>query len=336
MSPRKLKAAILGFGGIGHFHAANYVGQEDCELVAVADNAPEQLASSKMTINLGESGETDLSQLRKYPSYEALVRNEELDFIDICIPTDLHAKYAVKALKAGLNVLSEKPMARTLAQADAMIRAAEAGGKLLMIGQCLRFWPCYEALKAACDSGKYGKLLRLSMRRLSGLPHGYRNWFRDGKRSGGSLLDMHIHDTDFVQHLFGTPDAVVTFGCPHGSGAIDEALTHYLYEGGPLVSAETSWSLNQFQMSYEAVFEEATLSVGNDPARLFIDRLDQERETVELANQNGHAREIAYFAKCLKNGRPVRVCDPESTRETIRIALAEERSARNGGRKIRL
>lgn len=336
MAQQKLKAAILGFGGIGHFHATNYIGQQDVELVAVADMVPEQLEVAVAEINLGSSGESNLGALRKYTSYEALIKNERLDFIDICVPTDLHSKYAVKALKAGLPVLSEKPMGRTLAQADAMIRASEASGNLLMIGQCLRFWPCYEALKAAYDGRKYGRLLRLSMTRNSGLPHGRDNWFRDGKRSGGALLDMHIHDTDFVNHLLGVPDAVATFGCTHYTGAIDDAVTNYIYEGGPLVSAETSWSHGAFSMGFTAVFEDATLQVTGEVTKMTIFRLDQEPEVVSLCEEGGHFREIAYFAKCVRQNRVPQLCDPVSTRETIRIALAEERSARNGGRRVAL
>ncbi len=331
---RKLKAAILGFGGIGHHHAANYAGQKDCQLVAVADSCPARLQDDSAEINLGASGKTDLACLRRYHSFESMIKQEQLDFIDICLPTDLHAKYAVKALRAGLHVLSEKPMARTLAQADAMIRASEETGKLLMIGQCLRFYPCYEALKAACDGKKYGRLLRLSMQRNSALPHGLNDWFRDGKRSGGALLDMHIHDTDFVNHLLGVPDAVMTFGCTHYTGAIDDAVTHYIYDGGPLVSAETSWSCGSFKMSYTAVFEEATLSMDGDVDRISIYRVDQPPETVEFSG-NGYANEVAYFARCILQDRQPQVDSPFSTRETIRIALSEERSARTG-RKVRL
>ncbi len=335
MAGKKLKAGLLGFGGIGHYHASVYAGQKDCELVAVADNAPERLHADKAELNLGSSEIDGLAKLRKYNSFEEMVRNEKLDFIDICLPTDIHAKYAVKALRLGIPTLSEKPMARTLKQADLMIAASKETGIPLMIGQCLRFFPSYEYLKDAYDGGKFGKLLRLSMRRISGLPRGYKDWFRDGKRSGGALLDMHIHDTDFVLHMLGMPDAVMTFGCTHHTGAIDDAVTNYIYENGPAVSAETSWSHGPFAMSFIAVFEKATLEAKGDMSELSIYRLDKDIETVKLGTEGGHAREIAYFAKCLKAGKPVERCEPESTRETIRLALAEERSAKTG-KKVRL
>ena len=335
MAGKKLKAGILGYGGMGHCHASAYANQKDCELVAVADTAPSQLNSDKAELNLGGFELGSGVKLRKYNSFDELVKKEELDFIDICIPTDFHAKFAIKALKLGIPTFSEKPMARTLKQADAMIAAANATGTPLMIGQCLRFWPAYEYLKDAYDSGKFGKLLRLSMQRISALPRGYQMWFREGDRSGGALLDMHIHDTDFVLHMLGMPEAVMTFGCTHHTGAIDDAITNYIYPAGPAVSAETSWSHGPFSMSFIAVFEKATLEAKGAMQELSIYRLDQKTETVKLGEEGGHAREIAYFAKCLKTKKPFSRCEPFSTRETIRLALAEERSARTG-KKVRL
>ncbi len=330
---RKLKAAILGFGSIGHAHADGYRDQPDCELVAVADNDPGQLQCSSAELNLGTTDSLDLSKLRRYGSFEELIASEELDIIDICVPTDFHAHYAIAALQHNINVLSEKPMAPNLREADAMIAAAEKSGKALMIGQCLRFYPCYEELKRMVDEQRFGRLLRLSMRRISGLPRGLGYWFRDGRRSGGALLDMHIHDTDFANYLFGVPDSVVTFGCTHYTGAIDDAITHYIYRDGPLVSAETSWSLGAFSMSFEAIFENASVEMKRAD-ELIIDRLDQQPEVVKLSPEGGHRREISYFASCILNGEPVDRCTPWSARETIRIALAEERSARNGGRRV--
>ncbi len=335
---RKLRAAILGFGGIGHFHAACYRNQEDCQLVALADNCPAQLESDASEINIGGSGKTEMEGLHLYHSFESMLKNEELDFVDICVPTDLHAKYAVKALRAGLHVLSEKPMARTLAQADAMVRAADETGKKLMIAQCLRFHPAFDALKTAYDSRKYGRLLRLATRRIGGLPCGLNNWFQDGKRSGGALLDMHIHDIDFINYLLGVPDAVVTFGCTHHTGAIDDALTNYIYDGGPLVSSETSWSHGgkdgaEWVAGYSAIFEDATLFC-KDQKNIVVLRADREKENIETEG-DCYANEVAYFARCVRQDRMPQQCMPQSTRETLRIALAEERSALTG-RKVRL
>jgi len=333
-----LRVGVIGFGGMGHYHAPVYVEHPDTELVAVADIREQQLRGEAMQLNIGEGAALDMSGIDTFLSADDMLARAGLDIVDICLPTDLHAAYAVKALAAGAHVLCEKPMSRTLAQADAMIAAAKAADRRLMIAQCLRFWPCYERLQAAYETAEFGKLLMLSMRRVSGAP-GWDadSWFRDGQRSGGALLDMHIHDTDFVHYLLGLPAAVCTTGASQLTGAIDNALTQYMYPAGIPVSAETSWSYGGvFAMSFCAIFEQATLEMGYVDSDLTLKRPGAEPERIELLSQAGHEREIHYFIECVQTGRAPERCLPASTRETMRIAFAEEESALAGGRVITL
>jgi 1,5-anhydro-D-fructose reductase (1,5-anhydro-D-mannitol-forming) len=334
-----LKVGVIGFGGMGHGHARNYMRLSDCQLVAVADVRPEQLQGKSMEINLGTQEAVDMSAVKTYPSGDALLAAGGLDIVSVCLPTDMHSEYTVKALKAGLHVVCEKPMARSLKEADAMIRAQKKSGKLLMIGQCLRFWPCYEKVEEVYKSGEFGKLLMLNMRRVSACPRwAYQDWFHDGKRSGGALLDMHIHDTDYANYLLGVPDAVVTVGRTYDTGAIDNAVTQYIYSQGPLVMAETSWTYSGgFNMAFCAIFEKATLEMGYKDSSLRLRRPgDKDWQAVTLPAGGGHDRELAYFVECVKSGsEPVR-CTPLSTRETMRIAFGEEKSALAGGKRVAL
>jgi len=334
-----LRAGVIGFGGLGHVHAAAYAKRTDVQLVAVADIDPERLTGKSIKINLGENQAFDLQAVRTYRSANRMLAHEALDLVSICLPTDLHAKVAVRALQKGVHVLTEKPMSRTLRQADAAIAAQEQSGRLLMVAQCLRFWPCYERLLAAHRSGEFGRLLMLSMRRISGSPGwgGARSWFLDGRRSGGCLLDMHIHDTDFVNHLLGVPEAVVATGRSHVSGAIDNSFTQYVYPDGPVVMAEASWSYGGgFNMAFVASFERATLEMGYCDATLRVLRSGQAPETLELPATSAYDAEIDYFVGCIQCGKPPERCLPASTRETMRIALCEERSALAGGKRIKL
>ena len=208
-----------------------------------------------------------------------------------------------------------------------------------MVAQCLRFWPCYERVVEAHRSGEFGRLLMLSMRRISAAPGwgGTRSWFTDGRRSGGCLLDMHIHDTDFVNHLLGLPEAVVTTGRTHVSGAIDISFTQYLFPDGPAVMAESCWSYGGgFNMAFAAFFEQATLEMGYRDGDLRLLRPGREAETVASPPASAYEREIDYFVGCVQSGRPPERCLPSSTRETMRMALAEERSARAGGTRVKL
>lgn len=330
---KKLKAALLGFGGMGHFHATQYKDQPDCTLIAICDVDRKKFEKLSADINLGNSGEADLASVHQYLSYEEMIRNEKPDLIDICLPCHLHAEYAVRAMKEGFHVISEKPMARTLAQADRMIRVSRETGKQLMIAQCLRFEKTFNALKQAYDSRKYGRLLRMDLRRCSGPAGTKTSWYRDVKCSGGALLDLHLHDTDFVNYVLGTPDAVQTFGVTRVSGGIDDLMSTYFFADGPIVNAEASWCRAEWHTSSVMVFEKATLEL--EGTRVKISRTDKPLEVLDCSGKNGYWSEIAYFVDCILKNRKPEQCLPESTRESIRIALAEERSALRG-RKISL
>ena len=132
---RKLRAALIGFGGMGHFHATQYKEQKNCELVAICDIDPEKFKKLSAEINLGNSGVADLSKVHQYLSYEELLKNETFDYLDICLPCHLHAEYAIRAMKDGKHVLCEKPMARDVRLADRMIAVSGKTRKFLMIAQ---------------------------------------------------------------------------------------------------------------------------------------------------------------------------------------------------------
>jgi len=332
-----LNVGVIGFGGLGHVHAAAYAKRTDVSLVSVADNDPERLNGKAIELNLGPGQSFDMRNVHTYPGADEMFAVEKLDLVSICLPTDLHAACAIQALKRGVHVLCEKPMSRTLREADALVATQACSGRLLMVAQCLRFWPCYERVVAAHRSGEFGRLLMLSMRRISASPGsgGARTWFLDGARSGGCLLDMHIHDTDFVNYLLGMPEAVVATGRTHVTGAIDNSFTQYVFPDGPVVMAESSWSYGgRFCMAFAAIFEKATLEMGYRDNDLL--RPGQAPEKIQLPGVSAYEQEIGYLIDCIKAGATPDRCLPASTRETMRIAMAEERSALAGGRRVKL
>ncbi len=333
---RKLRVAQIGFGSIGRVHAQQYGDQPDCQLVAVADICPAQFRDLKET--LAREGEP-LPQVNTYTSYQEMIRREKPDMVDICLPTDLHEEVSVQAMQAGCHVLCEKPMARTVKEADHMMAVARETGRKLMIAQCLRFDPGYEAFRKAHLSGKYGKLLRLSAVRLSGFPNRKPvNWYVEARRSGGAILDLHLHDTDFFLSLLGLPQAVSATGIlPDPAQGIQESLTQYDYgKDGPLVAAEGSWCRNGWRCWLVGVYEKATLQLQDNVLTTFFPggRKPQVKSLAGL--HNGYWGEIAYLAKCILRNREPERCLPASTRESLRTALEETRSAQQQGRKISL
>ncbi|HEX2950958.1 MAG TPA: Gfo/Idh/MocA family oxidoreductase, partial [Armatimonadota bacterium] len=211
-----IKVGIVGLGGISAVHLDAYSKVTDkAMIIARCDKIRERAEGTAqgITINIGGGGTATQLKATPYTDYRQLLADPEVELVDVCLPTDLHAEVSIAALEAGKHVLCEKPMARTIEQCDNMIAAAKASGKTFMIAHCIRFWPEYVYLKELVDSGKYGKLVRADFSRLSAPPRwSSENWLMTPSRSGSSHLDMHIHDTDFIIHLLGMPKQVITEG----------------------------------------------------------------------------------------------------------------------------
>lgn len=328
---KKLSCALVGFGGIGHHHASRYAHCKNVRLVAICDIDPARLAAAESETNLGSSGTMDLSKVRLYGSYDDLAKAERgrIDMLDLCVPTYEHARLACRAMRDGFHVLSEKPMALSLAQCDAMIAAAKGTGRLHMVAQCLRFSPVYEALRAAVEDGRFGALRRLSLHRVGAMP--WSKWYYDRRKSGGAVLDLQLHDLDFAVSLLGTPVAIRCEGLRGPSGGWDETLSRLRYAGAkaPVVTTEASWLRAAFKPGFEAVFERGLLEYDGAELKAF----DAKRRPVGLPVKDAdmYGLEIDYFADCVRRGARPERCRPESTRESVRLALLQMRSAARGG-----
>jgi predicted dehydrogenase len=329
---KKLSCALVGFGGIGHHHASRYAHCKNVRLVAICDIDPARLEEAQSATNLGGSGALDLSKVRRYASYDALAAAERgrIDMIDLCVPTYEHARLACRALRDGFHVLSEKPMALSLAQCDAMIAAAKESGRLHMVAQCLRFSPVYEALRAAVRDGRFGALRSLSLHRVGAMP--WSKWYYDHRKCGGAVLDLQLHDLDFAVSLLGTPAAIRTEGLRGPSGGWDETVSRLRYPGrdAPLVTTMGSWLRAAFQPGFEAVFERGLVTYADGKLEAF----DAKRKPAKLPPRKDadmYGLEIDYFAGCILRGERPERCLPESTRESVRLALLQMKSAARGG-----
>jgi predicted dehydrogenase len=251
-----MRIGIVGFGFMGRTHYRCWKELEDVEITAICDSNPNGVEDLKETIgNIAGTAETiDLSKIEIYRDFEKMLADEKLDALSLALPTYLHAEYSIKALDAGMHVLCEKPMALSAADCGRMIEAAARSGKVLQVGHCIRFWPEYAKAKEIVTSGEYGRIVTATFQRLGATPKwAWDNWIMDEQRSGGMVLDLHIHDTDFVHYLCGMPQAVRSFTAEDENGKIMHIVTHYLYDDGKAVTAEGSWAMTPgfgFEMSF--------------------------------------------------------------------------------------
>ncbi|MCR2807803.1 Gfo/Idh/MocA family protein [Paenibacillus soyae] len=330
-----LKVGLIGFGFMGRMHFDNYVRlmQEEAgvQLVAICDTRIEELKTGAVSGNIATERQVyDLEPYKLYDDVNAMLDSEELDIVDITLPTTLHADLTVSLLERGIHVLCEKPIARTSEEARRMAEAAKKTGKTLMIGQCLRFWPAYEFLKECVADGRYGKVLSGSFFRGGSTPQG---WFLDGELSGGCMLDMHIHDTDVINWLFGKPESVSSIARNVIPGsAYDIVSTNYMYPDGMVLNAQADWTLQGdfgFAMTFRVNFEGGNLIFENN--ELKVNPNDGPGFKAELSPDMGYYREVRYFIDAVTNGTPVSVCTPESAADSLAIVEAEIRSADNRG-----
>lgn len=336
-----VKVGLLGIGFMGKMHFNTYNAYRGSKVVALSDLDAAKLAGdwSKIAGNIEDAraAKVDLSGLKLYAEPAEMFRDPEVDVVDITLPTYLHAKYAVAALEAGKHVICEKPMAISLAECGQMLAAARAAGRLLFVAHCIRFWPEYKVLKQLIASGRYGKVLSASFWRKSSTPRwSWDNWLLDPARSGSAIVDLHIHDTDYVSYVFGLPAAVYASGAigAVSNNGVDAVVTHYVYPGGPHVTAEGNWALAPgfgFTHGFCVVLEKATIEMdlkGGKP--LTIHPLKGKSRTPRVPKDDGYVAELKHFVGCIAAGRPSDVVTAEDARAALTICLAEEESVRTG------
>ncbi|HEX2970701.1 MAG TPA: Gfo/Idh/MocA family oxidoreductase [Tepidisphaeraceae bacterium] len=330
-----INVGVLGLGMMGLTHLNVYQKRSDVHVVAISDKLPDRLEGKVKAAGNIEGmakGGFDYASARKYLEGVDLIRDPEVQVVDICLPTPMHLEFARMALEAGKHVLLEKPMCRSAADAKQLSAAARNAKGLTMVAMCMRFWPGWTWLKAAVAEQRYGKVLAAHFRRLSTHPGG--SFYRNGELSGGGILDFHIHDTDFVQHLFGMPESVYSVGYSKITSEIDHVITHYRYPNVPLVVAEGGWAMApgfQFKMQYTVNFERATAVYDHGtPKPLMLYEPPKEPQAVQLEAGMGYDYEIAYFLDCIRNGQPPKIVTLKDAINSLRIVEAESQSAKTG------
>ena len=332
-----LKVGIVGFGFMGRTHYQCWKKVEGAEILAICDVNPNIEEDTKKAVgNIGDTSEkVDFGSLKVYTDLDEMLAKEKLDAVSITLPTFLHPDTSIKALSAGVNVMCEKPMALNSKQCARMIAEAKRSGKILQIGHCVRFWPEYARAKEIIDSGEYGKVIAGTFQRLGSAPTwSIDNWFLDEKRSGGVALDLHIHDTDYVQYLFGMPKAVCSVGAKGPGGGLLHISTQYLYDNDTAITAEGGWAMCPtfgFEMSFNIVLEKSTLvyDLTRKPA-FRVCPAKGDAFTPEVEEGNGWFLQIAHFAKTVRGKKVKAITTLEQSMNSVKIVEAEKESASKG------
>jgi len=334
-----VRVGIAGIGFMGKTHFEAYRQVDGAQVAAIFTRDPKKLEGDWTGVrgNFGGSGGVvDLAGVQKYQDLDAMLADPEIDLIDLCLPSHLHRKITLQALDAGKHVLVEKPIALTVEDADAMIEAAERAGKLLMVAQVLRFWPEFAAIKDLLESGEYGALRGAHFKRVISRPDwSGDDWFADPEKTGGAVVDLHIHDTDFVQYLFGPPAAVWSTGSLSSRGQVDYLVTEYQYPGRNVCVSAQGGAVAQkgieFEHGFDVYFERAMLK-HNSSTTPALEVYTEEGGKHELAPRikDAFAEQLRTAVEGVAAGRLPEAIAARSARDSLRTVLAEAQSVKTG------
>ena len=339
-----LKIGIIGCGKITEVrHAPEYAENPNCQLVAFFDVVPER--AKALAEQYGGVA---------YDSIEALLASD-VDAVSVCVANAYHAQASIQALKAGKHVLCEKPMATTPEDCEAMVAAAKAAGKFLMIGQNQRLAKAHVKAREIIESGEMGRVITFETHFAHPGPEGWTgvrdSWFFDKKvASFGVMADLGVHKTDLIHYLTGkkivrTSAVLATLNKTFSDGrpitVDDNAYAIYTMEDGVVGTMHVSWTnYGNENNSTKMYMEGGVLRMYDDPKySLIVEKRDGEVIPYELdlltsnKEQTSGGRTstgvIDAFVESIITNTPPAISG-ESAMHAMKVVFANEQSAQLG------
>jgi len=322
-----LKVGLIGCGFMGAMHANCYKNIAGVELVAFADlrkEKAEELAKGTNAVIYSDGKE--------------LIEKANVDIVDICLPTFLHAEYAISAMEKVKYVFVEKPVALTVEEGKKMLEKSKETGAQVQVGQVIRFWDEYVELKKIIESGVYGKVINANFRRLSPRPDwGWEDWLLNYKLSGGAGQDLHIHDVDYVLSVFGQTKNF--YSVKNVKGEKNSYVNTIMQYNDFVVGVEGTWDLPgsyPFTATFRVVFENAVVENAGGKFMLYTKdgaseiKIEKKEliggvEGGNISDLGGYYNELVYFCDKAAKGEKIEkatLCDGVSSLEFLMKELA--------------
>ena len=327
-----MKVGLIGCGFMGGMHAACYAALENLgvKVTAVADVRREYAE------NLANGAEV-------YATGMELIEKADVDVVDVCLPTHLHAAHAVAAMKAGKNVFVEKPIAFKDEDMELILKTEKETGAKVQVGQVIRQWTEYVWLKKAVDAGTFGKIQHACFRRLSGKPTwAWENWLHQVDKSGGVAVDMHVHDVDFVRYIMGEPDVVKAHAHRDEAGVIQQINAVYGYGSNVSVAVESGWDYPAdfpFTADFRVKFDKATVIGGGGVVNVYpLNGAAYQAELEEefqgdneiggnISSLGGYYNELKYFVEGLQGKNDLSVATVSEAVKSVQLVKREIEAA---------
>lgn len=324
-----IRVGVIGYGTMGQVHSQAFQELPDVELTVVADADPDKRAQAQR-----EFGVDVVSNL------EEMLQTSDVDLVDICVPTYLHETMLAQAIKAKKHIFCEKPLARSLKEGQRMVDLAAGYNKKIGIGHVVRFTPVYADIRKSVMAGEIGQAAVVrTFRGGSQFPKGWHDWYSDFDLSGGVILDLTIHDLDFLRWLFGDVERVYA-KTTHGRTKehLEWAMIVLRFKSGVIAHVEGSWTNfpGSFRTTVEISGKDGLIQYDSAKTNPILTATVQDslvHPGVAMPDnpsaQSPYLLELADMVQAIKDDRSPLVTI-EDAFGTLKVALAAVESARTG------
>lgn len=326
------RIAVIGPGSICRTYAEALKTSEQVKIAAIAGRDTEK--GRAMAAEYGVPYYTDQDEM-----YE----KENLNAVLICTPTYTHEEMVRRAIAHQVHVMCEKPFVLDAETAEQLFAEAKAAGVRMMVMHVVRFWPEYVKIKEMIRSGELGTIKNVYCSRLSSHPT-WASWHRDPEKSGGGLYDLHIHDVDFLYHVFGEVKSVYAVGAQEESGCFNNVSTVMKFKNGVSAVVEgfmditgpfgftTNVRVNGSESAVELLNKAVYLADGKTGKtnQLAVYKKDADAEIPDVEKYNPYARETEYFADCVISGAENTMVPAEDVVSVLKLLAAIQKSLETG------
>lgn len=314
----QMKIGLVGFGFMGQVHYKAYDRLPDVEVVAVVEPGPNaQMVPEGVPV---------------FDDVKDMFSTLAIDIVDICLPTHMHASCIQDACMWGKHVICEKPLARTVEEARQVIDDCEQAGVELYVAHVLRFFPEYRTIRQAIVDGEIGRPRVVEARRLSSLPlQSVDNWLHNHTMSGGAILDLAIHEFDFLRWILGEVDTVFCQSI-HNRVRHEICVATLKFASGAVALVEAGWGLPEgspFTTSIDIAGTDGLLTYDSNKSQPVALLLPYDMGYKLAPSVEPYVAELSHFIRCMK-GEEQPICTAHDGLEAVKIASAAIKSAESG------
>ena len=319
---KELRIALIGCGGMGMRLGRSLNALEGARIAVCCDIDEARAAAAT----------TELGADETVFDHKAALDIKSVDGVIIATPNHLHAPMAINAARAGKHIFTEKPMALTVADCDAMIAAAKRANVKLTVGQVLRYIGQFAKAKQIIESGELGKPFAVAIDRVNQQPD-REAWRRTKAETGGMLCEVHVHELDFMAYLLGEPATAYAQSGHFGDNPYDfddELLAIYRFRNGGISSLHASFCSSIGRYRGKILCEKGAIFFGHVSGEVIIKRGDSEPEPLDISDvPNPHQRELGEFLDAIRTDSEPKITGADG-RRAIGMAQAAYLSAETG------